>query len=179
MIDGQGILQFTFQPADALMPFQFDVLLATTPFQQEALARAVPRRLPNSDGHVAVVRPDDLVVIKLLAGRIIDRAMILRENRSDIDFERLQRVILAQGLMDDIAQSGQTPTQANLAQSPDGTSAVSWQASLDGRDFAAGAGAEGGVDGEVDLLAYRMHLAVAEEEQGQAAVRGRHVAVVT
>ena len=101
MIDGQGILQFTFQPADALMPFQFDVLLATTPFQQEALARAVPRRLPNSDGHVAVVLPDDLVVIKLLAGRIIDRAMILRENRSDIDFERLQRVILAQGLMDD------------------------------------------------------------------------------
>ena len=104
MIDGQGILQFTFQPADALMPFQFDVLLATTQFQQEALARAVPRRLPNSDGHVAVVRPDDLVVIKLLAGRIIDRAdaaIILRENRSDIDFERLQRVIVAQGLMDD------------------------------------------------------------------------------
>jgi len=27
-IDGQGIVQFTFQPADALMPFQFDLLLA-------------------------------------------------------------------------------------------------------------------------------------------------------
>ena len=92
IIDGQGIVQFTFQPADALMPFQFDVLLATTPFQRESLARAVPRRLPGDDTAVAVVRPDDLIVIKLLAGQMIDRAdaaMVLRENRDDIDFDHL------------------------------------------------------------------------------------------
>jgi hypothetical protein len=104
IIDGQGIMQFTFQPADALMPFQFDVLLATTPFQRESLSRAVPRRLPGDDAAVAVVRPDDLIVIKLLAGRIIDRAdaaMVLRENRNDIDFDHLHRVIVAEGLEDD------------------------------------------------------------------------------
>ena len=104
IIDGQGIVQFTFQPADALMPFQFDVLLAMTPFQRESLSRAVPRRLPGDDAAVAVVRPDDLIVIKLLAGRIIDRAdaaMVLRENRNDIDFDHLHRVIVAEGLEDD------------------------------------------------------------------------------
>lgn len=104
IIDGQGIVQFTFQPADALMPFQFDVLLATTPFQRESLARAVPRHLPGDGTAVAVVRPDDLIVIKLLAGRIIDRAdaaMVLRENRNDIDFDHLHRVIVAEGLEDD------------------------------------------------------------------------------
>lgn len=104
IIDGQGIVQFAFQPADALMPFQFDVLLAATPFQRDALRRAVPRSLPGDDAAVAVVRPDDLIVIKLLAGRIIDRAdaaMVLRENRDAIDFDHLHRVIVAEGLQDD------------------------------------------------------------------------------
>jgi hypothetical protein len=104
IIDGQGIVQFTFQPADALMPFQFDVLLATTPFQRESLSRAVTRRLPGDDVEVAVVRPDDLIVIKLLGGRIIDRAdaaMLLRENRSHIDFDHLHQAIVTAGLVDD------------------------------------------------------------------------------
>ena len=48
-----------------------------------------------------VVRPDDLIVIKLLAGRIIDRAdaaMILRENRVEIDFTRLHQEVTRQGV---------------------------------------------------------------------------------
>jgi len=101
IIDGQGIVQFVHQPFDAPMPFQFDVLLATTPFQRDSLSRAVPRRLPGEEATVAVVRPDDLIVIKLLAGRIIDRAdaaMVLRENRDDIDFDRLRETIEAEGL---------------------------------------------------------------------------------
>jgi len=97
MIDGQGIAQFSYQPADALMPFQFDVLLAATTFQREAVARAVPWPLSHLGNDVRVIRPDDLVVIKLQAGRIIDRAdaaMVLRENRNDIDFERLHREVI-------------------------------------------------------------------------------------
>src|SRR5690606_25018518 len=65
-IDGLGIIQFTYQPADSLMPFQFDVLLAGTDFHRDALGRAVVRPLPGGDECVAVVRPDDLIVIKLL-----------------------------------------------------------------------------------------------------------------
>lgn len=102
MIDGQGIAQFTFQPAEALMPFQFDVLLVADEFQKEAVERAVP--WPLAGAVVKVVRPDDLMVIKLLAGRIIDRAdaaMVLRENRDEIDFARLHREIIRQGLAAD------------------------------------------------------------------------------
>jgi hypothetical protein len=43
IIDGQGIAQFTFQPPEALMPFQFDVLLVASGFQREAFpAEPVP-----------------------------------------------------------------------------------------------------------------------------------------
>jgi hypothetical protein len=101
VIDGQGIIQFTFQPPDALLPFQFDVLLASGDFQKEAVDRAVPWPALTDAGDVRVVQPDDLVVIKLLAGRLIDRAdaaMLLRENREAIDFVRLHREVVGQGI---------------------------------------------------------------------------------
>jgi hypothetical protein len=103
-IDGQGIIQFTFQPAGTLMPFQFDILLASTDFQRESVRRAVSRPLPGQGTDVRIVQPDDLIVIKLLAGRIIDRAdaaMVLRENRNEIDFKRLTGAIRAEGLTDE------------------------------------------------------------------------------
>jgi len=104
VIDGQAIAQFTFHPADALLPFQFDVLLVASSFQREAVQRAVPWPLAGPGGDVRVVRPDDLVVIKLQAGRIIDRAdaaMVLRENRDEIDLRRLHREITRHGLVAD------------------------------------------------------------------------------
>lgn len=45
---------------------------------------------------VSVVRPDDRIVIKLLAGPIIDlvdAAMVLRGNRDAIDVQRLERSV--------------------------------------------------------------------------------------
>ena len=102
-IDGQGIIQFLFQPDGALMPFQFDVLLAGSHFHREAVARAVDRRLPGGMLPVRVVQPDDLIVI-LLAGRIIDladAAMVLRENRDAIDVSRLERSVVELGLTAD------------------------------------------------------------------------------
>jgi len=104
MIDGQTIIQFTYQPEDALLPFQFDVLLADAHFQRDSLNRAVERRLPGSDQPIQVVRPDDLIIMKLSAGRIIDRAdaaMLLRENRGEIDFQRLQTAVDSLGLTAD------------------------------------------------------------------------------
>lgn len=52
-------------------------------------------------GDLRVVQPDDLVVIKLLAGWLIDRAdaaMLLRENREAIDFVRLHKEVAGQGI---------------------------------------------------------------------------------
>lgn len=108
VIDGQGIIQFTFQPPDALLPFQFDVLLVSGDFQKEAVDRAVPWPAVTDANDLRVVRPDDLVVIKLLAGRLIDRAdaaMLLRENREAIDFVRLHREVAGQGVSDEYRQA--------------------------------------------------------------------------
>ena len=71
---------------------------------RDAVARAVVRRLPGSHGRIRVVRPDDLIIIKLLAGRMIDladAAMLLRENRDDLDIERLAREISSHGLQNE------------------------------------------------------------------------------
>lgn len=110
VIDGQGIVQFTFQPAEALLPFQFDVLLASGDFQRAAVARAVPWPEPSDSLGIRVVRADDLVVIKLLAGRIIDRAdaaMLLRENRAEIDFARLHDEVVRQGVVAEYREAWQ------------------------------------------------------------------------
>lgn len=101
ILDGQGIIQFTFQPPDAMLPFQFDVLLVSGDFQKEAVDRAVPWPALTDARDLRVVQPDDLVVIKLLAGWLIDRAdaaMLLRENREAIDFVRLHREVVGQGI---------------------------------------------------------------------------------
>lgn len=108
VIDGQGIIPFTFEPQDALLPFQFDVLLVSGDFQKEAVDRAVPWPAMTDAKDLRVVRPDDLVVIKLLAGRLIDRAdaaMLLRENREAIDFVRLHREVAGQGVSDEYRQA--------------------------------------------------------------------------
>jgi hypothetical protein len=57
-----------------------------------ALSRATTQEIANLNYPVKVLRPDDLIILKLYAGRMIDRAdaaMLLRENREDIDFKYL------------------------------------------------------------------------------------------
>lgn len=93
-VDGQTIVQFTHLPESAMLPFQFDLLVANQGFQCEAIDRGVERSLPGGDTRIRVVRADDLVILKLAAGRMIDladAAMLLRENRADIDTPRLAR----------------------------------------------------------------------------------------
>jgi hypothetical protein len=63
-----------------------DVLCAGTPFEELALARALPERLLGRTLPVATV--EDLVILKLLAGRPQDWAdvdALLRENASRLD----------------------------------------------------------------------------------------------
>ncbi len=87
-----------------------DVLLASGDFQLAAVARAVPWPEPSDALGIRVVRADDLVVIKLLAGRIIDRAdaaMLLQENRAEIDFTRLHDEVVRQGVVAEYREAWQ------------------------------------------------------------------------
>jgi hypothetical protein len=69
-----------------------------------------------------VVRADDLVVIKLQAGRVINRAdavMVLRENRDEIDVQRLHREIIRHGLVADYQEIWREASPADPV--PDGS----------------------------------------------------------
>jgi Nucleotidyl transferase AbiEii toxin, Type IV TA system len=91
-IEDQKIIQLKFTPPDGIGAFQVDLLIAGSNYQKTALARRMTQEVPGLNHPVQVLRPEDLVVLKLLAGRIIDRAdaaMLLRENRDALDLNYL------------------------------------------------------------------------------------------
>jgi hypothetical protein len=87
-----SFVQFLYTPPGEFYDVQFDLLLAESDLQKSAIARRVPGKLPGVSRPVDVLNCDDLILFKLLAGRVIDRAdaaMLLRENREAIDFDYL------------------------------------------------------------------------------------------
>ncbi len=91
-IDDVHIVPLTCQPSETLLDIRIDLLLAESAFQSQALVRAIPAELPPPNESVRVLTCEDLLLFKLLAGRIIDRAdaaYLLRENRSSLDMPHL------------------------------------------------------------------------------------------
>jgi Uncharacterised nucleotidyltransferase len=87
------LIQLLYQAPDTFLDIQIDVLLADSFYQKEALVRAKPVKL-DGDREIAVLSCEDLIIHKLLAGRIIDSAdvaALLRANRADLDLEYLKR----------------------------------------------------------------------------------------
>jgi len=86
------ILSLQFQPPETFVDIRIDFLLAESEFHRNALARSIAVDLPNSDLSVEVVSCEDLILFKLLAGRIIDRsdaAYLVRYNRNSLDLSYL------------------------------------------------------------------------------------------
>jgi hypothetical protein len=94
------ILQMLHTPPGTFVDFQVDLLLADCEYQREALARRVAMSLPGFDVPLQVLSCEDLILHKLIAGRILDRAdvvALLRANHDTLDLayirswaERLQ-----------------------------------------------------------------------------------------
>jgi hypothetical protein len=85
-------LQLHFDPPGSMLEVQLDLLLATTPFHEQALTRrvALPKSELGFEAHV--VSCEDLIVFKLIAGRILDRvdvSELLKANRDTMDFPYL------------------------------------------------------------------------------------------
>ena len=94
-------------PPEGILPFQVDLLFAGSEYQQIALARRTPQEIPGLQYPVSVLRPEDLILLKLHAGRIIDRfdaAMLLRENRDTIDLAYLTNWIKRLALENEFAE---------------------------------------------------------------------------
>lgn len=103
-IEGNRIIQLVYQPPEAFLDIQLDLMLADSPFQQSVLSRRITLRLPAVDQEVGVVACEDLIILKLLAGRMIDRAdaaALIRINRNEIDLEHLLEWVRRLGLGDD------------------------------------------------------------------------------
>lgn len=86
-------VQMIYEPKDAFIELQIDLLLATTEYQRQALARRVPGRLPNLDLDIFILSCEDLILHKLLAGRILDRSdvvALLQSNRPSLNFDYLR-----------------------------------------------------------------------------------------
>ena len=88
-VGDHSFAQFLYTPPDEFYEVQFDLLLAESELQKSAIQRRVHRDVAGLDHGIDVLSCDDLVLFKLVAGRMIDRAdaaMLLRENRTTLDF---------------------------------------------------------------------------------------------
>jgi hypothetical protein len=92
LVGNQRIIQLLYKAPGTFLDIQIDVLLADSAYQKEALARAKPAKL-DSEREIAVLSCEDLIIHKLLAGRIIDSAdvaALLRANRAGLDLAYLK-----------------------------------------------------------------------------------------
>ena len=69
--------QLIHQPLGSYLDLQIDLLLADSPYHQQALARRLPSRLPELDLELDVLTCEDLILHKLLAGRLLDRSDVV------------------------------------------------------------------------------------------------------
>ena len=67
------MIQCIYEPPESFLDLQVDLLLAECPYQIQALARRVPEQLAGLNLPIYVLSCEDLILHKLLAGRIIDR----------------------------------------------------------------------------------------------------------
>lgn len=95
------LLQFTYQPEGTYVDVQVDLLLARSAFAREALCRSVTLTSETLGFEVQVLGCEDLILLKLLAGRLIDRAdaaALLRANSARIDNSLLNALAERLGL---------------------------------------------------------------------------------
>lgn len=101
------VLQVLYEPPGAYLDLQIDLLLGDSAYHQTALSRRVPVKLPDADFEVPVLSCEDLMVHKLLAGRMIDRAdvaALLRVNRASLDLGYLAHWVAEMNLAADFAE---------------------------------------------------------------------------
>jgi hypothetical protein len=106
-LGGIELLRLFYEPPDTFMDFRLDLLAAKSDYHLGILQRRVPVTLPLVDREIAVVSCEDMLILKLLAGRIIDRAdaaTLLRRNRERLDDEYLLKWIRAHGLQSQLAE---------------------------------------------------------------------------
>jgi hypothetical protein len=107
-VGGHHFIQLLYTPPGEFYDVPFDLLLAESELQKSAIARRVARDVPGISSPIDVLHCDDLILFKLVAGRLIDRAdagMLLRENRETIDFNYVLKWVAKLKLQSEFAES--------------------------------------------------------------------------
>ena len=92
-LNDMRLVQMDIEPPDAFVSVNIDLLLVDSVYHREAFERICPFRLTNSTGEMFVLSCEDLLLHKLIGGRMIDRsdaAAVLRANRDAIDVAYLK-----------------------------------------------------------------------------------------
>jgi hypothetical protein len=101
------MVQLLYEPAEAFVDVQVDLLLADSEYHRAALSRRTMMRLPDVEFDVFVLTVEDLVLHKLIAGRVVDRAdsaALLRMNRAGLDLAYLLGWAESLGVTTDLAE---------------------------------------------------------------------------
>jgi hypothetical protein len=88
------LVQLLYEPPDALIDLQVDLLFGANQYHRTALSRRIVTKLPGFDLEIAVLTCEDMILHKLLAGRMIDRAdavALLHANRGALDIAYLDQ----------------------------------------------------------------------------------------
>ena len=88
------VIQLGYEPPETFIEVQIDILVAKSEYYETALRRRVATRLPDLDVEIAVLACEDLILHKLLAGRIIDRAdaaALFRANPESLDLDYVRQ----------------------------------------------------------------------------------------
>jgi hypothetical protein len=101
------LLQLLYEPPQGFLEVQVDLLLASSEYHQQALERRVTTRIPLMGIDVSVLACEDLILHKLVAGRVLDQmdvGALLRANIATLDVPYLVAWSAKLGVRDDLAQ---------------------------------------------------------------------------
>jgi hypothetical protein len=101
------VVQLLYEPPGAFVDVQVDLLLAESAYHQTSLSRRVALDLPGVEVEIFTLTCEDLILHKLLAGRILDRsdvAALLRHNRATLDQTYLLSWAGQLGLIKELAE---------------------------------------------------------------------------
>jgi len=101
-LEDAEFIQLFFRPPAELVDVQVDLLLANSEFQKHALERRVHVSAEELELEADVLSCEDLIIFKLLAGRILDRfdvSELLRANQGKLDMAYLSSWVKKLGLI--------------------------------------------------------------------------------
>jgi hypothetical protein len=99
------VIQLEFEPEGSFVDVHVDMLLSNSEYHEHALRRRVLRKLPACDRALAVLSCEDLILHKLLAGRLIDLAdgvALMKANRPTLDFAYLDQWAARIGVVEEL-----------------------------------------------------------------------------